>query len=50
MKEPDIYSGDLNRTRIRKYRKIAKYYNIEVGTVRDIFCKGADWGIEVSNL
>jgi hypothetical protein len=40
---PDIYSGKLNAKRIKKYRKLAQLYNIEDGTVRDIFCAGADW-------
>ena len=50
MIKPDIYSnipGDLNTERITKYRKLAEDYTIEEGTVRDIFCKGADWGVEV---
>jgi hypothetical protein len=51
MIKPDIYSnipGDLNTERITKYRKLAEDFTIEEGTVRDIFCKGAEWGIEVS--
>jgi len=47
--KPDIYTPSaLNTERIAKYRKLAEDYNIDEGTVRDIFCKGADWGIEVS--
>ena len=44
---PDIYSGKLNTMRIKKYKKLAEEYNISEGTVRDIFCKGADWHKEV---
>jgi hypothetical protein len=49
MIKPDIYKlGDLNTERITKYRKVAEGYFLQEGTVRDIFCKGAEWGIEVS--
>jgi hypothetical protein len=44
----DIYTGKLNTERIKKYQKLAEDFTIEEGTVRDIFCKGAEWGIEVS--
>ena len=40
---PDHYSGELNTERIKAYRLLHEHYNIEEGTVRDIFCKGADW-------
>jgi hypothetical protein len=48
--KPDIYAlgSSLNTERITKYRKLAEDYYIEEGTVRDIFCRGADWGIEVA--
>lgn len=50
MKPQDIYNiGDLNTERIATYKKLAIGYNLSEGTVRDIFCKGAEWGIEVSN-
>ena len=46
----DIYTpGDLNTDRIAIYTKLAQDYNIEIGTVREIFCKGADWGIDLAN-
>jgi hypothetical protein len=50
MKKPDIYQmgTELNVERISKYRKLAEDFTIEEGTVRDIFCKGADWGLEVA--
>lgn len=44
----DIYSGDLNTERIKTYKELAKAYSIQEGTVRDIFCKGAEWVIDVS--
>ena len=48
MKKPDIYQlGELNTKRIARYRKLAENYTIEESTVRDIFCKGADWGLEI---
>lgn len=40
---PDHYAGELNFKRIEAWQKLAKEYNIEEGTVREIFCKGADW-------
>lgn len=40
---PDIYSGELNTERIKEYRKLKDLYNVEEGTIRDIFCSGADW-------
>jgi hypothetical protein len=48
--KPDIYAlgSSLNTERITKYRKLAEDFNIDEGTVRDIFCRGADWGIEVA--
>lgn len=46
--QPDIYSGALNEERIAKYRKLAKDYYIQEGTVRDIFCAGADWALSLA--
>jgi hypothetical protein len=40
---PDHYAGELNTERIKAYRLLHEQYNLEEGTVRDIFCKGADW-------
>jgi hypothetical protein len=40
---PDHYAGELNTNRIKAYRLLHEQYNLEEGTVRDIFCKGADW-------
>jgi|LSQX01.1.fsa_nt_gb hypothetical protein len=40
---PDHYAGQLNTERIKAYRLLHEQYNLEEGTVRDIFCKGADW-------
>lgn len=40
---PDHYAGELNTKRIKAYRLLHEQYNLEEGTVRDIFCKGADW-------
>ena len=44
---PDIYSnignGNLNTKRIAEYMKLTELYNIDEGTIRDIFCKGAEW-------
>ena len=43
-KLPDIYSnGNYNTQRIKEYQRIAKDYNIEEETIRDIFNKGADF-------
>lgn len=40
---PQIYEGKLSVERINKYKKISEDLNIQEGTVRDIFCAGADW-------
>lgn len=40
---PDHYAGELNTNRIKTYRMLNEQYNLGEGTVRDIFCKGADW-------
>jgi len=41
---PNIYKlGELNTKRIAAYRKFAELYDVEEGTIRDAFCKGADW-------
>lgn len=40
---PDHYEGELNTKRIKAYKALCEQYNLEEGTVRDIFCKGADW-------
>ena len=40
---PDHYAGELNTQRIKAYRLLHEQYNLEEGTVKDIFCKGADW-------
>ena len=39
----DPYKGDLNSERIKTYKRISEDYNVEEGTVRDIFSKGIDW-------
>jgi len=40
---PDIYSGELNTERIKQYKHLAEGYNVSESTVRDIFCRGAEW-------
>lgn len=40
---PDHYAGELNTNRIKAYKMLHEQYNLEEGTVRDIFCNGADW-------
>jgi hypothetical protein len=40
---PDHYAGELNTKRIKAYQLLHEQYNLEEGTVRDIFCRGADW-------
>lgn len=40
---PDHYEGELNRKRIKAYKALHEQYNLEESTVRNIFCKGADW-------
>jgi hypothetical protein len=40
---PDIYAGELNVKRIKAYMDLKDLYTIEEGTIRDIFCKGADF-------
>jgi hypothetical protein len=40
---PDIYIGLLNTRRIAKQLDVSKEYRIAGETVREIFCKGADF-------
>jgi hypothetical protein len=40
---PDAYAMELNTKRIKAYKLLAERYNIDEGTVRDIFCHGLDW-------
>ena len=42
-KLPDHYSGELNTVRIKTYTVLSEDYRADVSTVREIFCKGADW-------
>ena len=42
-KLPDHYSGKLNTVRIKTYTVLSEDYRADVSTVREIFCKGADW-------
>jgi|ERR1035437_247097 hypothetical protein len=39
----DPYAGKLNIKRIYAYKKLAKDYNIDESTVRQIFDAGIDW-------
>jgi hypothetical protein len=50
MTEPDIYSGELNSERIKQYQDHAKLYNVQEGTIRDAFCRGADWALEIATI
>ena len=45
----DIYSDDFNTERIAEYTRLAQQHNVKIDVVRDIFCKGADWGIDLAN-
>jgi len=47
-KPVNIYAGELNTERIETYTQIAGEYNVELSTVRDIFCRGAEWGVKKS--
>lgn len=40
---PDHYAGELNTKRIKAYKMLAEQYIVDESTVRDCFCKGADW-------
>lgn len=42
-----IYERRTNTERILMYRKLAKETGLPEAEVRNIFCKGAEWGIEV---
>jgi hypothetical protein len=46
--KPNIYSGELNSKRIAAYQKLAEEYGMDELMVGIIFCKGADWGINLS--
>lgn len=43
LKLPDIYNGEINAIRIKEYTTLHQEYNSELSTIRDVFCKGADW-------
>ena len=40
--EGEIY-GKLNTERIATYTKLAELYKVDIGVIRDVFCKGAEW-------
>ena len=40
---PNIYKGELNLKRIKTIHNISERYNLQEGTVRDLFCAGADF-------
>lgn len=40
---PDIYKGELNTKRIAEYRRVGQAFSVDEGTIRDVFCAGADW-------
>lgn len=40
---PDIYEGKTNTARIKAYRKLKELWNVDEGTIRDLFCAGAEW-------
>jgi hypothetical protein len=44
---PDPYQGILNEKRIKEYKRLTGLYNLQPGTIRDIFSAGVDWFIEV---
>lgn len=45
----DIYSNELNTERISVYQKLAEEYNVSEGTIRDAFCKGAEWALSINS-
>ena len=40
---PNIYEGKLNTSRIKEYKELTTLYNIDKGTIAQIFNRGADW-------
>lgn len=42
-----IYERRTHTERILMYRKLAKETGLPEAEVRNIFCKGAEWGIEI---
>ena len=49
MDVPEIYKGKLNTERIEQSRELAQLFNIDESTAREIFCKGTEWGIVLTN-
>lgn len=43
----NIYLGELNVHRIEAIDKTAELYSITKSTVREVFCKGADWALGI---
>ena len=48
MRKQEIYEGKLNAERIQAYTKLSELYYTEVSAHRDIFSKGAEWGVEIA--
>lgn len=46
----DIYSGDLNAERIKQYKNLSELFTVSEMTVREIFCKDADWALDLPHL
>jgi len=42
-----IYERRINTERILMYRKIAEESGLPEADVRNVFCKGAEWGIDL---
>jgi hypothetical protein len=42
-----IYERRINTERILMYRKIAQESGLPEAEVRNVFCKGAEWGIDL---
>jgi hypothetical protein len=50
MEISDIYDDPkLNKERIAEYMKLKELFNVSEGTLREVFCAGAEWAIKKSN-
>ena len=47
IKKDMIYERRINTERILMYRKIAQESGLPEAEVRNVFCKGAEWGIDL---
>ncbi len=43
----NIYVGELSKQRIAAIDIVCEQYSVTKGTIKEIFCKGADWALGI---